>query len=291
MHARTSNVTRPRLSADDPPRLASARPSQSVAAAASDVARPARQAETAGLRRHDATTLATRVRTTRWRGPGRGEELLASDPAATWCQTRQRRPTHPPCDESREREKERRVVLPSRTADGRPLTPLRSAPRPPTCTIHPSPAADRWRAPRRHARSVRRLTGPVVVVGPTRDFDGVLMGAARTPAAAAAAGRRCPQSPHPLSFFLQAMVPLTAFLFSTAGAQAQAAGGSARIIPRPDPLRDPPTMPLRGRLGPASFVPARRAVLSSGAGPLVGHLERRTGCRDFFRRKCVGRAD
>jgi hypothetical protein len=36
--------------------------------------------------------------------------------------------------------------------------------------------------------------------------------------------------------------------------------GSARIIPRQDPLRDPPSMPPR-RLGPRLFVPARRAVL------------------------------
>lgn len=37
--------------------------------------------------------------------------------------------------------------------------------------------------------------------------------------------------------------------------------GSARIIPRQDPLRDPPSMPPR-RLGPRLFVPARRAVLA-----------------------------
>jgi len=133
MHARTSNVTRPRLSADDP-RLGSARPSQSVAAASatnSDVARPPSR-----------NRRPAQARPARGRGGGgvvseRPGGDLVPDTAAT---------THSPAmrvarDRERE-EKERRVlVLPS--------APL---PRPPTCTIRPSPAADGGRRAGTHVR-------------------------------------------------------------------------------------------------------------------------------------------
>lgn len=122
---------------------------------------------------------------------GTGEELLASDPAATWCQTRQRRPTHPPC-ESRERgEKERRVLS---SPPGRPLIPHRS--RPPVPSVrHQQQMAGAAPARTFGAAPDGAPHPPAsVVVGPTRDFDG----AARTPQPQSRAV--AVPSPHALSF-------------------------------------------------------------------------------------------
>lgn len=165
--------------------------------------------------------------------------------------------------EGKEIKKERRVVvlLPSRTADGRPLTRHRCAHH----LYHPSvtsssKSADGGRRAGRHARSVRRLTGPVVVVvGPTRDFDGVWFDGGGTYAAGAGAGRRCPLflspgSPH----------PTTPFLFSTARRRRRRRQAAAHesfrdrircVIRQPCPCHC--AAAARARV----FVPARRAVL------------------------------